>query len=101
MCHYVKHNLLNKLIIIKEQFSYFIVWFSIFLGHLALNNLVCLLFFSFLSFFRSFFCLFLAVPRGMWDLSSLTRDRTHAPAVEARSPNYWTAREFRTPFLLL
>ena len=28
----------------------------------------------------------------MWDLSSLTRDRTHAPAVGAQS-NHWTTRE--------
>ena len=25
---------------------------------------------------------FLAMPWGMWDLSSLTRDQTHAPVVE-------------------
>ena len=24
---------------------------------------------------------FLATPRGMWDLSSLTRDRNHAPCI--------------------
>ena len=30
----------------------------------------------------------------MRDLSSLTRDRTCAPAVAAQSPNHWTAREF-------
>ena len=29
----------------------------------------------------------------MRDLSSLTRDRTCAPAVEAQSSNHWTARE--------
>ena len=29
----------------------------------------------------------------MWDLSSLTRDRTHAPAVKTQSPKYWTTRE--------
>ena len=29
----------------------------------------------------------------MWDLSSLTRDRTDAPCIEARSLNHWTARE--------
>ena len=28
----------------------------------------------------------------MWDLSSLTRDQTHALAVEAQSPNCWTTR---------
>ena len=40
-----------------------------------------------------FLFIILAVPRGMRDLSSLTRDPTHAPAVEARSLNHWTARE--------
>ena len=32
-------------------------------------------------------------PRGLWDLSSLTRDRTCTPALEAWSLNHWTARE--------
>ena len=30
---------------------------------------------------------------AMWDHSSLTRDRTHAPALEARRLNHWTTRE--------
>jgi len=29
----------------------------------------------------------------MWGLSSVTRDGTHAPAVEVQSLNHWTARE--------
>ena len=29
----------------------------------------------------------------MWDVSSLTRDETRAPAVEVQSLNPWTARE--------
>ena len=33
------------------------------------------------------------VPSSTWDLSSLTRDWTLAPAMEARSLNNWTARE--------
>ena len=33
-------------------------------------------------------------PCSMQDLSSSTRDRTRAPAVEALSPKHWTAREF-------
>ena len=37
--------------------------------------------------------IYLAVPRDTWDLSSLTRDQPMPPAVEARSPNHWTARE--------
>ena len=39
------------------------------------------------------FC-FLAVPCGLWDLSSLIRDRTQGTAVRAPSRNNWTAREF-------
>ena len=34
------------------------------------------------------------MPCSMEDLSSPTRDQTRAPAVEAWSPNHWTAREF-------
>ena len=32
-------------------------------------------------------------PRGMWDLSSLTRDGTHTPCLGRQSLNHWTARE--------
>ena len=43
----------------------------------------------------------LTKPRGMWDLSSPTRDRTCTlPALEAPSPNHWTTSEVPTfPFL--
>ena len=33
-------------------------------------------------------------PLNLWDLSSLTRDRTQALAVRVQSPSHWTAREF-------
>ena len=36
----------------------------------------------------------LATPHGIRDLSSPTRDGTCAAAVEAQSPNHWTAKEF-------
>ena len=36
-------------------------------------------------------------PRGMWDLSSLTRDRTHTPCTGRWSLNHWTAREVPVP----
>ena len=37
--------------------------------------------------------LFLAVPHGVWDLGSPTRDGTHSPLhLEAQSPNHWTTR---------
>ena len=32
-------------------------------------------------------------PRGMWYLSSQTRDRTHTLCIRRRSLNHWTARE--------
>ena len=46
---------------------------------------------SFLFFFVFFF---LAALCSMWDLSFLTRDRTHtSPALEARNLNHWTTTE--------
>ena len=36
---------------------------------------------------------FFATAHSMWNLSSPTRDRTRAPALEAQSPNHWTTRE--------
>ena len=46
------------------------------------------------------FCLFggffegeVATPCSMWDISSLIRDQTYTPYVEAQSLNLWTARE--------
>ena len=38
-------------------------------------------------------CVCVCVLHSMWDFSSLTRDRTCAPAMEAQSFNHWTARE--------
>ena len=46
-------------------------------------------------FLRFILCIFifilLVMPTGM-TLSSPTRDRTHAPAAEERSPNHWDTR---------
>ena len=39
------------------------------------------------------FWIFFFLPRGMWDLSCLTRDRTHNPCVGRWSLRHWTARE--------
>ena len=50
-------------------------------------------------FFLSFF--FFAVLQGLRDLSSLTRDQTCAPAVEAQSPHHWTAREYPSWLVLI
>ena len=38
------------------------------------------------------FIYLLATPRGMWDLSSLTRDQTHLPS-NGNKLNHWTAKE--------
>ena len=43
-------------------------------------------------FNKYFFFFFLAMPCGMRDLSSPTGIEPVTPAVEARSPNHWTAR---------
>ena len=51
-----------------------------------------------LSYFLSVFNFwklkkFLATVCGMWELSSLTRDWTRAPVLEAISLNHWTTRQ--------
>ena len=43
----------------------------------------------------------LATSRGLWDLSSPTRDRTWAPAVKAPSPNHWTQGIPKPHYLIL
>ena len=50
-----------------------------------------LLTFRIIRFFKFYF---FATLHGLWDLSSLTRDWTWAPAVRAPSPNHWTAKKF-------
>lgn len=37
-------------------------------------------------------------PRGMWDLSFLTRDRTCTPCIGRQNLNHWTVREVPTCF---
>ena len=37
------------------------------------------------------------LPCGMWDLSSLTRDRTSVPWIGRQIPEHWTTREFPPP----
>ena len=40
---------------------------------------------------------FLTIPRGMWDLSSPTRDRTSAPCSGSANLNHWTTKEVPAP----
>ena len=51
-----------------------------------------LLLISFFGLFGFFFFFFFLLC-GMWDLSSLTRDRTHTPLHWKQSLNHWTTRE--------
>ena len=46
-----------------------------------------------------FFYVLVFWPRGMWDLSSPTRDQTLTPCIGRRSLNHWTAREVPTPLI--
>ena len=39
------------------------------------------------------FCVLVFWPRGMWNLSSLTRGRSCTPCIGRWSVNYWTSRE--------
>ena len=49
---------------------------------------------SLLNLFQYCFCfMFWVFGRGMWGLSSLTRDRTCNPCIGGQSLNRWTARE--------
>ena len=43
--------------------------------------------------FTLYLFIYLAVPYGMWDLSSPTRDRTQAMTVKAQSPNHCVTRK--------
>ena len=47
------------------------------------------------------FCFVLATLHSMWDLSSPTRDQIVPPALEAQSPNHWTAMEVPCQLFLI
>ena len=64
-----------------------------------LSPLLSVLFYS--TLLLSFIYLFLATPHGIWDLSSLTRDRLCVPLeVEAWSLNHCTTRKDPLPSFL-
>ena len=46
-------------------------------------------------------CVLVLWPWGVWDLSSRTRDRTHAPCTGRQSLNHWTSREVSSVSLFL
>ena len=50
------------------------------------------------QFFNFLFC-FVFLALGMWTLSSLTRDRTCTPVLEAQGLNHWTTRDVPKPIL--
>ena len=52
-------------------------------------------FIDFVTVLLLFYVLFLFFfwLRGMWDLSSLTRDQTHTPCIGRQSLNHWPTRK--------
>ena len=58
-----------------------------------LKKLIGFFFFFFCYTIASVLCFLVFWPRGMWDPSSPSRDRTCTPCIGRRSPNHWTARE--------
>ena len=62
---------------------------------LALVNCSFLFVCLFLIFIYLFGCIGSWLPFSMWDLSSLTRDRTCVPSISRQILNYWTTREFQ------
>ena len=59
------------------------------------------IFIEFVTILLLFFYVLVFWPRGMWDLSSPTRDRTHTRCIGRWSPNHWTAREVPVDFLMM
>lgn len=57
------------------------------------------------AFLKNVFFHFLAILQGVWDLSSVTRDRTHTLVLEVWTVNPWTTREIlflkKKPFFFL
>ena len=74
-------------------FLFFLMWslFKLFIEFVT----KLLLFYVFGVFFGDCFIVFWL--RGMWDLSSLTRDRTCTPCTGRRSLNHWIIREVPSP----
>ena len=74
--------------ILQNLFSFFFYFLKIFF-------LMWTIFKVFIKFVTILFLLYVLIlwPRGMWDLSSLTRDRTCTPCIGKRSLNHWTTRE--------
>ena len=50
------------------------------------------IFIEFVTILSLFYVLFFGM-RSMWDLSFLTRGRTHTPCIGRQSLNYWTTRK--------
>ena len=55
---------------------------------------------SFIEFVTILLLVYVFWWRGLWELSSLTRDGTHTPCIGRQSPDRWTAREALSLFLV-
>ena len=79
--------LLMAYIVFFFNFFFFLMWaiFKVFIEFVTI-----LLLFYVLIFW----------PRGMWDLSSPTRNQTRAPCIVRQSLNHWTTREVPIVFIM-
>ena len=83
---------------------FFFMWLSSFLSaiNFFLQFFSCgpsKFFIEFVTILLLFYVLVFWLP-AMWDLSSLTRDQTHALCIGRRSLNHWTSREVPSmPFI--
>ena len=48
-----------------------------------------------LLFYVLIFC-----PRGIWDLSSWTRDQTQQPCIARQSLKHWNTRQVLSPYII-
>ena len=67
-------------------------WYNTFILNLFLGLHYMSSINSYLSNVRFFVC-FVAMPHGLWDLSSLSRNWTWAMAVKTQNPNHWSTRQ--------
>ena len=70
-------------------------WLIVYLVVFFFFFLMCTVFKVFIEFVTILLLFYVLCfwPWGMWDLSSLTGDRTRTPCIGRRSLNHWTARE--------
>ena len=73
----------------EDDLGFFVFWVFLKIFLMWIIFKVCI---EFVTIFLLFHVLLFG-PRGMWDLSSPTTDRTRTPCIGRRSPNHRTTTE--------